>query len=210
MRHSRFFSSIVAASLPLGLGTAMAFSEESTSAPVPTSSNRAGAELSLAPGGGVAAQGRSVTAVSVTAPVPAAASSSVGRSRSVDQKPAQPDRDDKDVERLRLRCEGMATDTAPVIACRWSESEAPRFAGYRLVRGDGDHRAIVFQTRDLSDTSFVDGKVRPGVTYHYVVQVLGPQGQVIGMSEPSTAQAPGRSERDRGDALVPSIDAVAR
>jgi len=210
MRHSRLFSSIVAATLALGLGTAMAVSEESASAPVPSSSNRAAAELSLAPGGGVAAQGRFVTAVSVTAPVPAAASSSVGQSRPVGQKPAESDRDHKDFERLRLRCEGMATDTTPpVIACRWSASEAPRFAGYRLVRGDGDGRSIVFQTRDRSDTSFVDHQVRPGATYHYVVQVLGPQGQVIGMSERSTAQASGRSA-GRSDKIRLACEPVSR
>lgn len=190
MRHISVFSPVVAA-LTLGLGAAMAVAEESTPAPAPTSSHRVEAGLSLATGGGVAAQGPSVTAVSVTAPGPAAAPSSVGHTGPVDQKPEDPDRDARDIERVRLACEPVSTDRHRGVVCKWSEARSDDARGYALVRSiDGGPAERIFQEGIEGPNHHVDTTPRPGHRYTYVVLVLDEAGEVIGHSDPATVGWP--------------------
>lgn len=99
-----------------------------------------------------------------------------------------------DPERLRLRCAGVAGEGASGagIACGWTASSSPRFVGYRLLRGDGDTRAVVLRTDDRRHTRHLDRDVEPGVEYRYAVQALGPGGVVIGQSEPVVVRLPER------------------
>ena len=98
-----------------------------------------------------------------------------------------------ELEQLRLHCEGVISeDHRPGIICRWTTSKAPRFAAYHLIRGDGEHREVVFRSDERDHAFFLDDKVEPGVEYHYLVQVLGPNGGVIGLSNPSAAKVPER------------------
>jgi hypothetical protein len=93
-------------------------------------------------------------------------------------------------EDLRLRCEGIARDPGPGVACRWSASHHPRFAGYRLVRGDGEQRTVVFRTRDVEVVRHLDTTVELGQRYRYVIQVLDAHGNVIGDGGPAVAGVP--------------------
>jgi len=90
-------------------------------------------------------------------------------------------------EHLRLACEGVDGDRGTGVLCGWTQSSHPRFAGYRLLRSDGDQRVTVLETRDRSKTRFLDEKVRRGVRYTYAVQVVDAHGVVIGAGGPSTS-----------------------
>jgi hypothetical protein len=106
--------------------------------------------------------------------------------------PPLPDR----VEALRLGCEGVRADTdlpgvhRPGIACRWSPSTRPAFAFYRLIRGDGEERVVVFRTDDRRGTHHLDIEVEPGQSYRYVIEAVAADGHVVGRSEPARATAP--------------------
>ena len=106
--------------------------------------------------------------------------------------PPLPDR----VEALRLGCEGVRADTDPPgvhrpgIACRWSPSTRPAFAFYRLIRGDGEERVVVFRTDDRRGTHHLDIEVEPGQSYRYVIEAVAADGRVVGRSEPARATAP--------------------
>jgi hypothetical protein len=99
---------------------------------------------------------------------------------------------DARVEPLKLECRGGTPDGQPVIGCRWSESHAPDFAGYRLIRqGPDGVRQVVFRTDDRALTNFADREVRPGATYHYKVVALGPDEKVVGESRVAEASTAG-------------------
>ncbi len=204
MRHRSLLSSIVAATFALGLGSALASSANVSPDTVPASADREPTDRVPSPRDGASGADRRETPKKDAAPPPtgtpaAATSSDHDVNRPAKPEPdgsyGQPERTAKDMERIRLHCETAAVDAErPAVRCGWSTSESPHFAGYRLFRSDGDRGAVVFETRDRSTTAFVDHKVRPGATYHYVVGVFGPQGQPVGMSEPSTVRVPGGFE----------------
>lgn len=106
--------------------------------------------------------------------------------------PPLPDR----VEALRLGCDGVRADTDPPgvhrpgIACRWSPSTRPDFAFYRLIRGGGEERVVVFRTDDRRGTRHLDIEVEPGQSYRYVIEAVAADGHVVGRSEPARATAP--------------------
>ncbi|MCI0346682.1 MAG: hypothetical protein L0221_14760, partial [Chloroflexi bacterium] len=112
-------------------------------------------------------------------------------------EPAATDRPRAERERLRLGCRGIVEPERRGIACMWSESAHPDFAGYVLWRGDGETRTVVFRTRDRSHTRFLDTGVRPGVTYMYAVHVLDESGEVIGSGGPVRARVEPRREELR-------------
>jgi hypothetical protein len=93
---------------------------------------------------------------------------------------------------LALRCEGVRrTEDHPAgIACGWDASVHPAFAGYRLVRSDGDERIVVFRTGDRAVTRYLDIEVRPGATYLYAVEAVTADGRVVGVGGPVRATAP--------------------
>lgn len=193
MRHSRSSWFIAAATLVAGLGGAAAASVQSTSASQSASTHLEADAAVSSQSAGATARGRSVTPVSAAAsastvaPAPVAPASP-STARTTDATPPA-----KDHEPLRLHCDGFGPHEGRAgIKCAWSASQDRRFTAYRLVRGDGEHRTVVFEARDRSHTAFVDHTVEPGATYHYVVQVLGPEGQVIGMSNPAKGHAAGR------------------
>ena len=68
---------------------------------------------------------------------------------------------------------------APKVKCRWTESEHPEAAAYKIVRVGGDERTVVFRTDDTSVTRFTDTDVEFGVRYRYRVVVLNAEGERI-------------------------------
>lgn len=94
------------------------------------------------------------------------------------------------IEPLRLACEGVAAAPGRGVACRWSASHHPGFAGYRLVRGDGDERVVVLRTRDVDVVRHLDTSVTPGQRYRYAIQVVDAHGRVIGAGGPAVAGIP--------------------
>lgn len=94
------------------------------------------------------------------------------------------------LEQLRLGCEGVVAALGRGVACRWSASHHPDFAGYRLVRGDGDERVVVFRTRDVDAVRHLDATVTPGQRYRYAIQVVDAEGRVIGQGGPAVAGIP--------------------
>ena len=99
-------------------------------------------------------------------------------------------------EELRLRCAAAATDAGRGVGCQWSQSAHPRFAGYRLVRSDGEHREVVFRTHEVEVVRHLDTTVTPGVRYRYAVEVLDAHGRVIGRAGPVTAGVPEPEPQD--------------
>ena len=110
--------------------------------------------------------------------------------RAVDVRPDdRPDHDlEHDLEQLRLACHGRTNDEGrAAVGCEWSATGLERAAGYRLERYDGDAREVIFRTDDLTRTTFVDTKIRPGVRYIYRVAVLDADGTTIGVGGPVRA-----------------------
>lgn len=125
---------------------------------------------------------------------PTTADAAVNPDRTGPNRPDAAKVDDArhELERLRLECNGVVEERGPGIVCRWTASASPRFAGYRLLRGDGDERQVIFRTPEIDHTWFFDDDVERGVEYHYLVQVLDPSGRVIGASNPASASVPDR------------------
>ena len=96
---------------------------------------------------------------------------------------------ERETEELRLACEGVAGERSG-IACRWTPSKHPDFAGYVLWRGGDGERTKVFTSRDREATRAFDGDVDPGQTYIYRLHVLDADGNVIGHSNPARAGVP--------------------
>ena len=96
---------------------------------------------------------------------------------------------EREAEELRLACEGVASERSG-IACRWTPSKHPDFAGYVLWRGGDGERTKVFTSRDREATRAFDGDVDPGQTYIYRLHVLDADGNVIGHSNPARAGVP--------------------
>ena len=95
------------------------------------------------------------------------------------------------LERVELTCrKAVVTVTIrdeehrkPVIGCKWSQSEHPRFGGYKLVRKIDDHpREVIFRTRDRERTRAIDARVRRQHEYTYRIVVVNDHGKVIGLS----------------------------
>lgn len=110
-----------------------------------------------------------------------------------DAKPdTRPDvRPDREPPHVRFACELRRTDTGPAIECKWSEAPADRVAGYRLWRAVDDRaREVIHETRDLRENGYVDRAVRPGHLYHYAVQYLGADGEVLVTSHAERIRVP--------------------
>ena len=83
-------------------------------------------------------------------------------------------------EKPKIRCRGtIGMGGAPKVKCRWTESEHPDAAAYKIVRVGGDERTVVFRTDDTSVTRFTDKDVEFGVRYRYRVVVLHEDGKRI-------------------------------
>lgn len=83
-------------------------------------------------------------------------------------------------DRPKIRCHGaIGMGGAPKVKCRWTESEHPEAAAYKIVRVGGDERSVVFRTDDTSVTRFTDKDVEFGVRYRYRVVVLDENGERI-------------------------------
>jgi hypothetical protein len=102
-------------------------------------------------------------------------------------------------EPMKLACEPNAALTvtsgdtpappgAPAVTCKWTAVDRPDLAGYRLWKGDREHRPhVVYKGKD---TSFVDTDVVPGHRYGYLVQALNADGRPIGWGWISVAAVP--------------------
>lgn len=86
---------------------------------------------------------------------------------------------DRPAEQLRLACERVRDNA---VACKWSASEHPDFAGYRLWRGDESGKHVVFETRDRAATQHLDADAPQGAAY--LVQALDGNGKVIASGGP--------------------------
>ncbi len=150
---------------------------------------------------GAGVRSRDGAAADVGGPVSAKRSESPGRDASEPRPSRTPtetaERPERQGERLRMACTGVADRERHGIACKWSASEHPDFAGYVLHRGDGEARTAIFRTTDRSQTHHFDTEVRTGVTYAYAVQVLDAQGNTIGTGGPVRAQIERRHEELR-------------
>ncbi|MEM7286013.1 MAG: hypothetical protein AAF480_06645 [Actinomycetota bacterium] len=83
-------------------------------------------------------------------------------------------------EKPKIRCRGaIALGGAPKVKCRWTESEHPDAAAYKIVRVGGGERTVVFRTGDTSVTRYTDKDVEFGVRYRYRVVVLNEEGERI-------------------------------
>lgn len=83
-------------------------------------------------------------------------------------------------DRPKIRCRGtIGIGGAPKVECRWTESEHPDAAGYKVVRVGGGERTIAFRTDDTSVTRFTDTDVEFGVRYRYRVVVVNEDGRRI-------------------------------
>lgn len=82
-----------------------------------------------------------------------------------------------------MLCKVVQREQTVGVACQWRPAEAP-VAGYRLGRLELGGRKIIFRTGDLTKTTFGDVKVRKGLQYAYILQLLGQGGRVIGQSRP--------------------------
>ena len=83
-------------------------------------------------------------------------------------------------DRPKIRCRGaIGLGGAPKVKCRWTESEHPDAAAYKIVRVGGGERTVVFRTDDTSVTRFTDKDVEFGVRYRYRVVVLNSEGERI-------------------------------
>lgn len=91
---------------------------------------------------------------------------------------------------LRLACGAATEGDRKGIACRWSMSEHPSFATYRLWRAEGDRKAIIFRTADRQRTHYFDTAVRAGQKYAYKVEAVDSGGRVVGVSDPVNAAPP--------------------
>jgi len=92
-------------------------------------------------------------------------------------------------ETLRFGCTAHVTDRdRPAVGCRWSPTQSDGAAGYRVVRSGGSQRSVVYASRDLTQTWFVDREVRPGATYTYHLSVLNRAGRTIGEARPVTVE----------------------
>jgi hypothetical protein len=94
-------------------------------------------------------------------------------------------------EHLRLRCAWVTDGEERAVACRWSQSHHPQFAGYRLVRADRENgRTVVFRTDDRAVTRFLDTGADPAVSYGYRVVALDGDGDVVGASRVVRVRTP--------------------
>ena len=108
--------------------------------------------------------------------VPGASAAEIDRVADAEARVA----DDVRPERPKIRCHGaVALGGAPQVACRWTASEHPDAAGYKIVRVGGGERTIAFRTGDTSVTRFTDTDVEFGTRYRYRVVVVNEDGRRI-------------------------------
>ncbi len=145
--------------------------------------------------------------------VPAAAVADPSTDESGDRSTATDTRPVTDIH-IRIECTPVRTseDSADLrgVACDWNAVTHPRAAGYRLYRlrvADGEHREVIFQTRDLAHTRHLDERVRLGNTYLYAVEVVGASGQSLAVSEPARVVLPPGFEQLRLGCEVVRVDA---
>lgn len=83
---------------------------------------------------------------------------------------------------VQVEIDGELTDKL-VIGCRWTQASSTHFGGYKLIRKVDDRpRHMIFGTRDIEHTRFLDRNVAEGHIYRYRVAVVSPAGVVIGVS----------------------------
>lgn len=89
----------------------------------------------------------------------------------------------------QLRCRGRVTDDgAPVVRCKWTGTQHPDAAGYKLVRKGGmEGRTVVFKTRHLDVGRFVDRNVEFKTRYHYKLVVVDEHGKRLEASRWNSA-----------------------
>ncbi|MGQ0830305.1 MAG: hypothetical protein ACT4OV_01370 [Microthrixaceae bacterium] len=183
MRRTRTFwtASVTATAIAALLGSAAALEPPARPAGVETGERDAPVAAASASGA------IGPTATETTAPSEPASGATAPAQRDDDRVDERPEH-----ARLRLECKGTTEARGPGVLCRWSPSASPRFAAYRLLRGDGEERQVVFRTSEINHTWFFDRAVERGVEYHYLVQVLDAGGRVIGASNPASASLPDR------------------
>lgn len=98
---------------------------------------------------------------------------------------------DREPPHIRFKCGLERTDRGPVVACVWEPGPADRVAGYRLWRAvDDQAREVIFETRDLRRHGHADRNVEPGHLYHYAVQFIGFEGEVLATSHAERIRIP--------------------
>lgn len=98
--------------------------------------------------------------------------------------PAGAQTDDRKREHLKLECRAIE---GPAVACKWSPSDNPEVAGYRLFRAQRWMGQVVYRGKE---TSFTDKDVKPGRRYFYVAQALDADGQPLGRSNVERVRIP--------------------
>lgn len=77
-----------------------------------------------------------------------------------------------------------AVGGAGAISLIWDRSEAPDLAGYLVLRAEGRGEPVPVTGAPVTETTFRDEQVKPGVVYRYVVVAVDKVGN---RSEPSNA-----------------------
>jgi fibronectin type 3 domain-containing protein len=98
--------------------------------------------------------------------------------------PAGAQNDDRKREHLQLECRAIE---GTAVACKWSTSDNPKLAGYRLFRTQRWMGQVVYRG---TETSFVDKDVKPGRHYFYVAQAIDADGQSLGRSNVERVRIP--------------------
>jgi hypothetical protein len=124
-----------------------------------------------------------VLGVLAAATVPAFSASAQAETTTADPAPVP--------QTIELRCrkaiiqveiDGALSDRL-VIGCRWTQASSTHFGGYKLIRKVDDRpRHMIFGTRDIEHTHFLDRNVAEGHIYRYRLAVVSPSGTVIAVS----------------------------
>jgi hypothetical protein len=119
---------------------------------------------------------------------PAGATGSAAPDDSQSAVPADADRSDPPVRRLRavLRCRGSLDDGSPKVTCRWRARTAGA-SGYVLIRADAEGRSVVYRSDDLTDRAFTDTDVEFDTRYRYRLVLVDADGDRIGRSRVNPA-----------------------
>jgi hypothetical protein len=98
---------------------------------------------------------------------------------------------DRKREHPRLECQAV---DGPAVACKWSASDHPGLAGYRLFRAQRWMGQVVYRGKE---TTFLDKDVKPGGRYFYVVQAVGTDGRPVGRSNAVKVKVPPHQPKPR-------------
>ena len=82
---------------------------------------------------------------------------------------------------LSFGCTNGVTGDQGWAKCGWSQSTSPNFDHYVLTRElPGSSHQVIFETTDVTNTSFVDGPLAIGGQYTYWVGAFDAAGHLIG------------------------------